>query len=364
MSTEPDADMTPPSPGAAQPTAADAPAAADEPASASRWREHLDWRLLGLVLMALALVGVWLDSRMRLGAMQKDVARELSASARAAHEVREVADEVRQSMRDLEFRIGVLESRFSETQNQRLALEGLYLELSRSRDERVLAEVEQMILLGGQQLQLAGNLKAAQIALESADSRLQRADSTQFTNLRRAIARDIERLKTAPFLDVVAISLRLDNLAHHVDEMTVAMFERLPQEAPAAVPERDGALVRMAREAWEDIKTLVRVQRIDSKEVPLVAPDQQFFLRENLRMRLLSARFALLAREADAFQADVRSARDWLAQYFDMRDKRVAAALSALEQLAQTKIDIQLPSALESVEAVRGERLVRERGLR
>jgi len=356
MSADPPADMPPPSTGAPQP-------AVPEPDGWARLRARLDWRVLGAAVLVL-LLGVWFDGRMRLAGLQKDLARELAASARTSQEVREIATETRQSMRDLEFKIGMLESRLSETQNQRLALEGLYLELSRSRDERVLAEVEQMLLLAAQQLQLAGNLKAALIALESADSRLQRADSTQFTNLRRAIARDIERLKTAPFLDVVGISLRLDNLAHHVDDMTLAMFERPPQEAPTVAPGRDGALARIAREAWQDIKTLVRVQRVESNDVPLVAPNQQFFLRENLRMRLLSARFALLAREGEAFKADVRSAHDWLKQYFDVRDKRVAGALSALDQLAQTQVDIQLPSALDSVEAVRSERLVRERGLR
>jgi len=357
MSTDPDAQMTPPSADAPPPSAT-------EPRGWARWRERLDWRVVVIAVLALLLALSWLDTRLRMSAVQRDLARELASSARAGQEVRDLAAEARQSMRDLEFRIGMLESRFSEAQNQRLALEGLYLELSRSRDERVLAEVEQMLLLAGQQLQLAGNLKAALIALETADSRLQRADSAQFANLRRAIAGDIERLKSAPFLDVVGISLRLDKLAHNVDDMTLAMFERPPQEVPAEAPGRDGALVRIAREAWQDIKSLVRVQRVESQDVPLVAPNQQFFLRENLRMRLLSARFALLAREGDAFRADVLSAHDWLQQYFDVRDKRVAGALSALDQLARTEVDIALPSALESVEAVRSERLVRERGLR
>lgn len=357
MSADPDAEMPPPSTGAPPP-------AASPGVARGRWRDRLDWRWLAAIALVLLLAGGWIDARLRLGALQEDVARELAASARTAGEVREGAADARQSVRDLEYRIGMLESRLSESQNQRLALEGLYLELSRSRDERVLAEVEQMLLLGSQQLQLAGNLKAALIALESADSRLQRADSTQFESLRRAIARDIERLKTAPFLDVVGISQRLDELAHGVDDWTLATLERPPSLPPATPLARDNALLRMLREAWADLKTLVRVQRVESKDVPLVAPDQQFFLRENLRMRLLSARFALLAREDEAFAADLRSAREWLGQYFDARDRRVAAARAALEELEHTPVEIQLPTRLESVDAVRGERLVRERGLR
>ena len=203
----------------------------------------------------------------------------------------------------------MLESRLSETQNQRLALESLYLELSRNRDERILAEVEQILLVGSQQLQLAGNLKAALIALESADSRLQRADSAQFTSLRRAIRRDIERLKAAPYVDVVGMSLRLDTLAHQAASFPLAMDER-PARGAAR---RAATATRAPRRVWparpgQDIKGLIRVQPTAAGEVPLLSPDQQFFLRENLRMRLLSARVALLAHDPTSFKADTRSA--------------------------------------------------------
>jgi uroporphyrin-3 C-methyltransferase len=98
--------------------------------------------------------------------------------------------------------------------------------------------------------------------------------------------------------------------------------------------------------------------------VPLIAPSQQFFLRENLRMRLLSARIALLARDEKAFRADVRSARDWLQRYFDAHDRQVAAALAALKQLSETDVSIDLPEISASLDAVRQQKLVRERGLR
>ena len=312
-----------------------------------------------LVLLALAV-----HNYSRINDLQAELVRALGQTGEASRESRQVAGQAQQAVRDLDFKLGMLESRLSETQNQRLALEALYLELSRSRDERVLAEVEQILLAGSQQLQLAGNLKAALIALESADSRLQRADSAQFTGLRRAIARDIERLKSAPFVDVVGMSVRLDALAHQVDGMPLAMYER-PAEAPSKpVPQNEAVLVRMAREAWQDLRSLVRIQRIDAEEVSLVTPSQQYFLRENLRLRLLSARIGLLARDETSFKADVRSAQDWLKRYYDVRDKQVTAALASLRQLSDMQVSIDLPNALESMDAVRNQKLVRERGLR
>jgi uroporphyrin-3 C-methyltransferase len=311
-----------------------------------------------------ALLLLWGHSYNRINELQHELVRELAQAGGLGKESRELAAQAQQTVRDLDFKLGMLESRLSETQNQRLALEALYLELSRSRDERVLAEVEQILLIGSQQLQLAGNLKAALIALESADSRLQRTDSAQFTGLRRAIARDIERLKSAPFVDVVGMSVRLDALAHEVDRMALAMYERPSEEAAPAAAAHDAVLVRVAKEAWQDIRSLVRIQRVESEEVPLVSPTQQFFLRENLRMRLLSARIALLAREEPTFRADVRSAEEWLKRYFDTRDKQVGAALGSLRQLSDMQVSIDLPSTLESLDAVRSQKLVRERGLR
>ena len=312
-----------------------------------------------LVLLALAV-----HNYSRINDLQAELVRALGQTGEASRESRQVAGQAQQAVRDLDFKLGMLESRLSETQNQRLALEALYLELSRSRDERVLAEVEQILLAGSQQLQLAGNLKAALIALESADSRLQRADSAQFTGLRRAIARDIERLKSAPFVDVVGMSVRLDALAHQVDGMPLAMYERPAEAPPKPVPQNEAVLVRMAREAWQDLRSLVRIQRIDAEEVPLVTPSQQYFLRENLRLRLLSARIGLLARDETSFKADVRSAQDWLKRYYDVRDKQVTAALASLRQLSDMQVSIDLPNALESMDAVRNQKLVRERGLR
>jgi uroporphyrin-3 C-methyltransferase len=357
--SESDASLPASTPPAPQPPDAPPPAPLRE--RLRRPGSNLALALGGGFLLLLAL---WLYTQNRINGLQSELVRELAQAGEFGKESRQVATQAQQAVRDLDFKLNMLESRLAETQNQRVALESLYLELSRSRDERVLAEVEQILLAGSQQLQLAGNLKAALIALESADSRLQRTDSAQFTGLRRAIARDMERLKSAPFVDVVGMSVRLDALAHQVDGMPLAMYER-PVEQPAkAAPSQDAVLVRVAREAWQDLQSLVRIQRVDSEEVPLVSPSQQFFLRENLRLRLLSARIALLARDETSFKADVRSAQDWLKRYFDPRDKQVGAATAALRQLSEMQVSIDLPATLESVDAVRNQKLVRERGLR
>jgi uroporphyrin-3 C-methyltransferase len=236
--------------------------------------------------------------------------------------------------------------------------------LSRNRDERILAEVEQILMIGSQQLTLAGNVKAALIALDSADNRLQRADSAQFTAIRRAIRRDIERLKGMPFVDVEGMSVRLDTLAQEVPSLPLAMEERPVEDKPPPPKVEDNWVARLATEVWHDLKNSIRIERIDRQDVPLLSPSQAFFLREALRLRLISARVSLLAHEEASFKADTHQCAQWLQQYFNGRDRKVAQALATLRQVSAADINIDVPDISSSLDAVRNAKVVRERGLR
>jgi uroporphyrin-3 C-methyltransferase len=86
---------------------------------------------------------------------------------------------------------------------------------------------------------------------------------------------------------------------------------------------------------WAEIRSLVRVTRIDHPEAMLVAPDQAVFLRENLKLRLLNARLSLLARQFDAVQFDVRRAIETIERYADRSAKRTQVMLDVLMQVAQ-----------------------------
>ncbi|MGH8619670.1 MAG: uroporphyrinogen-III C-methyltransferase, partial [Burkholderiales bacterium] len=110
-----------------------------------------------------------------------------------------------------------------------------------------------------------------------------------------------------------------------------------------------------------ELKSLVRIERIDTNEAPLLAPPQAYFLRENLRLRLMAARIALLARDEKSFRADLRAAREWLARYYDARNPQVAAAAAQLKQLQDASVAIELPGIDASLEAVRNYRVTREK---
>ena len=331
----------------------------------SRWgTDTISPRTLGSVAIAAVILALWADSRGQIQALRQELLHKLAEEDDYNRESHQTASQARDTARDLDYRLGVVEGRLAETQSQRLAVESLYLELTRSRDERILAEVEQILLIASQQLQLAGNVRAALIALEAADSRLQRTDSAQFTSVRRAIRRDTERLKSVPYVDVIGMSLRLDALGQVVDGLPLAVYQRPIEENAAPAQREESATTRIVREVWHDIQNLIRIQRTDREEMPLVSPSQIFFLRENLRLRLMSARVALLAHDGESFKADTREALDWLQRYFDTSDHKVAQALTLLKQLTISEIAAEVPDISASLEAVRNAKSVRERGSR
>src|SRR5690242_12353530 len=326
-------------------------------------------RITTLVLIAVLLAAglgalAWYDTRSRIAATQDELARRLRDIESDAREARSVARTAQEAVRESQVRLGQLEGRIAESQSQQLALEALYQDLSRNRDEWQLAEIEQVLAIAQQQLQLARNVRAALLALELAESRLARADRPQFAPIRRALARDIERLKAAPTVDFAAMAMRIDYVIASIDGLPLAFEERMerngvaPSDAPVA--ER-GFLARLGGEVWNEISQLVVVRRMGAAEPPLLPPSQAYFVRENLRLRLLNARASLLARDEAGYREDLRMAQRWIQRYFDPRSKQTAEALNQLKQLSSTTVSFELPSINESLEAVRGYKSRRER---
>ena len=308
---------------------------------------------MAVAVLGLALAWHWFRSYEETSSLRQELARRLRDSDAEGHEARATAKLAQEAVREAQTRLAQLEAKVAESQSQQVALEALYQELSRSRDEWVLAEIEQILTIASQQLQLAGNVQAALVALQTADSRLARPDRPQFIPLRKVIARDVERLKATPNVDMVGLALKLDQVIAGVEALPLAHEMRVADSGRAEAKLADGFWYRLGTEVWGEIRQLVRVRSVDHPEPPLLAPNQAFFLRENLKLRLLSARLALLARDQTTFREDVRAAQSWIQRYFDTRAKSATAALANLKQLSASGIAIEVPTIADSLNAVR-----------
>jgi uroporphyrin-3 C-methyltransferase len=340
-----------------------------------------------LALTVIALLGVavlgWLawQGNQRFETTRQELARRLADTEGAQREALAHARQNRETIDALHGKIGAFEAQLAEMQSQQLALQAMYQELSRVREDRLLAEIEQDVAIAAQQLQLAGNVEAALIALQGAEARLARNAQPQFLPLRKLVVRDIERLKALPGADVSGIALKLDTLLAAVPNLPLA-FEQRPaapskqeragtRKPPAAQPTPDAvppapSFEHMVRtwlgEIWHELRQLVRIERIDRPDPALLAPREAYFLRENLRLRLLSARLALLARDGRSFQNDLKQAEEWLGQYFDTRATTVADAQTSLKGLVRLDVMREPAELNETLSALRNFKLARERG--
>ncbi|HEX5862694.1 MAG TPA: uroporphyrinogen-III C-methyltransferase [Casimicrobiaceae bacterium] len=341
-----------------------APAAAPPPGKSTGPARRRRWVTIALVVaLAAAIAAVWIDAHNRDRQLREEVAQRLAELDASDKVLRATVLAAQDSLRDAQAKIALLENRLAESQTQQAALDALYRELAPSRDEWALTEVEQVLLLASQQLQLAANVSAALAALQLADAKLQRLNRPQFVPLRRALARDMDRLKAVPYVDVPGISLRLDQAIAGVDALPLALEERLPPPQEIA-PKDEPGWRRFLRDAWQDLRQLVRIENLDRPEAPLLTPPQQFFLRENLKLRLLSARFDLLFRDQANFRADLAAADVWLKKYFDTRAKPVQSLQTLLKELRATDMATELPGLAGSLDAVRVLQLAREKHMR
>lgn len=323
--------------------------------------------LLGAVAIA-ALVSSGLLWQ-KLGTIQEQLARQSADAGAQAIEARTMARQAEELVRDTAARLSVAEARVSEVALQRSQLEELMQSLSRSRDENLVVDIESAIRLAQQQAQLTGSLEPLVAALKSANQRIERAAQPRLAPVQRAIGRDLDRLTRATVTDTAGLLGRLDDLVRQVDELPVqnavaqaAATRRLaganPAQGAAGTPAQGSQAWWQAtlQRSWEvvrdEARSLVRVSRIDQPEAILLAPEQTFFLRENLKLKMLNARLGVLARQFESARADLAAATAALNKYFDPTSRRTQAAATALQAAQASLKAAEMPRLDETLSAL------------
>lgn len=314
---------------------------------------------VGVLVSLGATVWVWNHDRRAMDELRREFATRLGEGDGIAREARAAARQGQEAIADLQQRLARAESSLAETQGQQAAIDALYQALSRTREDQLLVEVEQTVALASQQLQLAGNVEAALVALRGAENRLAQIDAAPLVLLRKALAADIETLAGTARPDVPGTALKLELLQAGVERWPLAFMA-----PPAAADKREddakaGSSLgekarRLARELWAELRTLIRIERLDRPDPALLSPSQEVFLRENLRLRLLSARLGLLARDGRSFANDLAMAEAWLQRYFDTESDAVARAIEDVRKLAALDLaGDQVPTLHETLTALR-----------
>ncbi len=342
----------PATPSAAPSAAPATPAAAVAAPVAATGRWIAAGAVLLTALATAALVLAW-NTQQRVRALDAELVKRQQDSGSQATEARTLARQAEGTARESSARLALLEARVAETSLQRSQLEELIQSLARSRDENVLADLDAAIRVALQQAAITGSAEPLLLTLKQADERLARYNQPRLERVRRAVVQDFDRTRNAGVTDITVLTLRLDEVIRLIDDLPLlaaperraasraaAAAEAPPVPASAAWHEGFGARWRdgLGR-VWQEVRTLVRVTRIDQPEAMLVAPEQAYFLRENVKLRLLNARLALLSRQFDTAQSDLRDAQSALDRYFDRSARRVVTATELVNQVtAQAKL--------------------------
>ena len=336
----------------------------DTPTSAPARPHRLNLALL-VALTALAATGwQWYDTRQLLHTAELDLARKVATADGMSQSAKAAQAQTRQTLEQLSARLAQTETRVNESAGQYATLQSMYLELTRNREDWQQAEVEHALTIASQQLALAGNVKAAISGLEAIDARLASIDKPQYIALRRAISADLIQLKALPHIDRVGLAVRLDQLMAGIDHLPLMVDAHRIETTrpvaggkPAAIPAAAPALETLppwqqfGRELWQGFSSLIRIQRMDKPDALLLTPEQRFFLRENLKLRLLDARLALLANEGSTYHADLTAAADYARRYFDTQTPATAAWLKQVEDLANSPVTLEPPELTATLKA-------------
>lgn len=374
---------------------ASAPATPPPSAAAARPDAHLlpgRWIAAGGLLLAVlsgaAAMYAW-NAQQRVKSLEQQLVRRQEDSGAQAAEAQLLAKRAQEDAREAAAKQAVLEARVAEVAVQRTQLEELIQSLSRSREENLLSDVDASIRVALQQTAITGSAEPLVLALKQADERLARQNQPRLQGVRRALAQDLERVRATGTADISVLVLRLDEVIRLVDELPLLSSPerrsaaRAPaRNTPAAsaasaaapvspaasasaggwVEMRDQTLARwrfFVAEIWDEARGLIRVTNIEQPEAMLVAPDQAYFLRENLKLRLLNARLALMSRQFDTAQADLRDAQSALDRYFDRSSRRVVSAQELVRQVSAQARQVAVPrpdATLAAIAAITGGR--------
>ncbi len=326
-------------------------------------RRSLPQPALVLALVALlASGGAWLYQQNAMETLKLDLSRELASNNKLQQELRAQAVAQNQTQQQILARLSVQEGKQAEALARQESLNVMYDTLTRGEALHSLAEIEQMLSFASQQLQIAGDVNSALTALNNIDLQLARLNRPELISVRQALTQDINTLKSTPYVDVIGVTAKLNSLIDGVERLPLLVDAgHNPANAAFKANPKHNVVQQFGAEVWHEFKQLIQIRRIDQPDLILLSPEQGFFLRENIKLRLLNARSALLLRNEAAFRADIAATVRYLQQFFDARAPATDNAIKVLRQLETQPLAITLPDLSASLTAVRTARTTAER---
>lgn len=329
-------------------TAAAAPLAT--PPSMSRSRNIVAWLALLCSLLAIAAAAALM--------YRDDIKRELtdyrlqSLLQDQAGALSQLRQQLADQRGDLRAAREQLSTRITQQQAQLDAQQQRLTELASSdRSDWQLAEAEYLLQLANQRLLLGGDVKTALEQFAGADSVIRSIDDSSLLPTRAALAKDIAALKAIDVVDTEGIYLTIEALAEQAGQLhLIAPVET--QEVPREVENPNATLSEKfqtgLRAALKKLSEMVQIRRRDEPYRPLLAPQYEAALQQNMKLAFEQAQAALLTGNQKLYEHSLGKVRDWLLTYYTVDEHATQMVVQSVDELRGKKITYAIPDISES----------------
>jgi uncharacterized protein HemX len=322
--------------------------------------------------LALVAVALW----QRVDSLQTDAAKRLATAEQAATVAKANSATLATELRSAEARLAAAEARIADYGAQRAALDKLLADASSRESLRLSGDFEQLLSIAEQESQLALSPTPMLTALRVLDGRADLAPGPARDKLKAAIAKDTDALRAADLPDRAVLLGKSDELARLLDDLPLAAeVKPAPATRPAAKSTRNSnapssdtpdiststanintgiqsdnlpSIGQLLSALTAPLTEWFKLRRIDGAQALLTSPEQQFWLRENMKLQAQSARLSLLARQPDSYQRSLEKVQQALAQYTDAKQPKVQLAQALITQLRAARLTATLPAARET----------------
>ncbi|WP_411065358.1 uroporphyrinogen-III C-methyltransferase [Vibrio rotiferianus] len=238
---------------------------------------------------------------------------------------------------------------------QQKSIESLQLAVADVKGRRpndwLLAEADYLVKLAGRKLFLEHDVESATQLMESADQRIAALNDPSLVGLRKAMANDITKLRVVPLVDRDGLVLRLTALQQQVDKLPLANA-LLPEAAAVEKQEVSEDIANWQDNLMTSLKdfseNFITFRTRDGNVIPLLSPQQHFYLKENIKAKLETAIKAVYQEQGEIYTTSLETADKWAMAFFNQDDNSVKEFNKTLSQLSKQDIQVEYPAKLES----------------
>ncbi len=333
---------------------------ADKAASPKKSRRPIiGWGLFAFVTLSLAIsaaVGAWYVYR----DAEKDRTRllatldEMTIQLAELEKLKDTQAAIIRGQDDAASALASMASRMEESENETARLGNL---VEGGRRHWQVVEIEQLLLIANDRLQLHHDLAGALHALNIANQRLADISEPRLLPTRKILAEEISALKAVPETDIQSMVLQITALITRAGELPLSSdlprnFENIAVQ-PDTAPQTTTGWRRFVDKLLVAARGMLQIRQAERPLVPLLPPDQEFFLKQNLILKLETARLSLLQRDTASFRSALDSARGWLKAFYNLSDSRVQSAVEEVTALGRQDLRWAQPDISGSLQALR-----------